>query len=405
MRSLITTLSAVSLSAVAVLLFSLFALSESALSERSGEPSAASAQYRDDDDSYYVKPPRRATPAPFEVAGPETLGSAPVGSVSEGSVSEAGAPRKALSIMEPPAPYSQVVDNASTGWFWGRGWEKGTGRKAQSYGSDYSYVEPAEAGPPALFRVDLPATDYYTVYARWPALKKNNRATRIGVSTLSGIEWIKVNQRRDGGIWVRLGAYEMAAGNHYAVQVSGYKAKGRVVADAVMVVRGTQMVPPETDTVAGGEGGAEDVVELARTHIGTPYVHSPPGPCEAYRSEDCSCLTSLVFAEVGVAIPDDPVGQWNYGQFVEKSDLRPGDLVFFKEDGPSYPISHVGIYSGRGNIIHASSYWGSVVERPMEYINGYYGAKRLVENEEPPARSHSEEPHATALHLFPFFAW
>ena len=405
MRSLISTLSAICLAAGAVSLFSLFAVSESALSERNGEPSAAWEQYRDEDHSYYVKPPRRATPAPFEVAGPETLETASVGSVSEGSLSEASAPREALSNMEPPAPYAQVVDNASTGWFWGRGWEKSAGSKAQYYGIDYSYVEPSEAGPPALFRVDLPATDYYTVYARWPALKKNNPATHIGVSTLSGIEWVKVNQRRDGGIWVRLGAYEMEAGNHYAVQVSGYKAKGRVVADAVMVVRGTQMVPPETETVAVGEGGAEDVVQLARTHIGTPYVHSPPGPCEAYRSEDCSCLTSLVFAEVGVAIPDDPVGQWTYGQSVEKSDLRPGDLVFFKEDGPSYPISHVGIYSGRGNIIHASSYWGSVVERPMEYIDGYYGAKRLVENEESPARSRSEGTSTSALEISPFWAW
>ena len=405
MRSLISTLSAACLSAGAVLLFSLFAASGNALSERNGEPSAAGAQYRDEDHSYNVKPPRSVTPAPFEVAAPETLGTASVGSVSEGSVSEAIAPRKALSIMEPIAPYSQVVDNASTGWFWGRGWERGAGRKAQYYGSDYSYVEPSEAGPPALFRVDFPATDYYTVYARWPALKRNNPATRIGVSTVSGIEWIKVNQRKDGGMWVRLGAYEMEAGNHYAVQVSGYRAKGQVVADAVMVVRGTQMVPPETDTVADSEAGAQDVVQLARTHIGTPYVHSPPGSCEAHRSEDCSCLTSLVFAEVGVTIPDDPIGQWNYGRNVEESDLRPGDLVFFKEDGPSNPISHVGIYSGRGNIIHASSYWGSVVERPMEYINGYYGAKRLVENEESPARSHSEEPYASALEVGPLWAW
>jgi hypothetical protein len=401
-RWLKSTLSVVCLSAGAILLFSLFAVSESALSERSGESSAARAQYRDEDHTYQVKPPPRSViPAPFEVAGPE-----PVGSVSEGSLSEASAPRKALSIMEPPAPYSQVVDNAAVGWFSGPGWETSAGGKGRYYGRDYSYVEPSEAGPPALFRVDLPATDYYTVYARWPALKKNNPATRFGLSTPSGIEWVKVNQRRDGGMWVRLGAYKMEAGNRYAVQVSGYRAKGRVVADAVMVVRGTQMVPPEMDTtVAGGDAGAQDVVQLARTHIGTPYVHSPPGSCEAHRSEDCSCLTSLVFAEVGITMPDDPVAQWNYGQYVEKSDLRPGDLVFFKEDGPSYPISHVGIYSGRGNIIHASSYWGSVVERPMEYIDGYYGARRLVSNEQSQAQSHSEEPDSTALDLDSFLGW
>jgi hypothetical protein len=406
-------MSVVCLSAGAVFLISHFAVSQRALSVQSGEPSAATAQYssateqyRNEDYSYYVKPPqsdtlkppRSGTPAPFEAADPE-----PVGSVSEGSVSEASAPRRALSVMEPPEPYAQIVDNASSGWFSGRGWEKSAGSKAQQYyGRDYSYVEPSEAGPPALFRVNLPATDYYTVYARWPALKGNNPVTRFGVGTPSGIEWIKVDQRTDGGMWVRLGAYKMEAGDRYAVQVSGYRAKGRVIADAVMVVRGTQMVPPETDTGANDQAGVQGVVQLARSHIGTPYIHSPPGSCEAHRSEDCSCLTSLVFAEFGITMPDDPVMQWNYGQDVAKSDLRPGDLVFFKEDGPSYPISHVGIYSGRGNIVHASSYWGSVVERPMEYINGYYGAKRLVENKESPARS---EPDTTALEMDPLWAW
>jgi cell wall-associated NlpC family hydrolase len=170
-----------------------------------------------------------------------------------------------------------------------------------------------------------------------------------------------------------------------------------------MVVRGTQMVPPETDTSVDVQAEAQDVVKEARSHIGTPYVHSPPGSCEAHLSEDCSCLTSLVFARFGVEMPDDPVAQWNYGQDVAKSDLSPGDVVFFKEDGPSYPISHVGIYSGGGYIVHASSYWGSVVERPMEYIDGYYGAKRLVENNQSPARS--EEPNTTALEISPFWAW
>jgi hypothetical protein len=349
---------------------SLFVVSESALSERSGAESAGKAQYGDEDYSY-VEPPQNARLAPFE-AGRS-------GSVSEGSVPGVSAPAEELSIMEPPAPYSQVVDNASAGWFSARGWEKSAGSKARYYGKDYSYVEPSEVGAPALFRANIPATDYYTVYARWPTLKGNNAATRFGVSTASGIEWIKVDQQRDGGMWVRLGAYKMEAGNRYAVQVSGYRAKGRVVADAVMVVRGTQRVPPETDMGAGGQARGQDVVQRARSHIGTPYIHSPPGSCEAHRSEDCSCLTSLVYGK-RLNLTDHPVEQWKYGREVARSNLRPGDLVFFKEAGRSNPITHVAIYSGRGNIIHASSYWGGVVERPMKYVSGYYGAKRLGRN-------------------------
>ena len=371
---------------------SLFVVPESALSEGGAEESAAEAQYRGEDYGYFVGPPQSGTPAPDyshrfaqEAYPAEDTEAGSSGSVSEGSVSGASAPAGALSIMEPPAPYAQVVDNASVGWFSAQGWEQRAGKKAQYYGEHYSYGEPSDVGYPARFRVELPATDYYTVYARWPALKGNNATTLFGVSTVSGIEWIKVDQRRDGGMWVRLGAYRMEAGDRYAVQVSGYRATGRVVADAVMVVRGTQMVPPETvppeaDTGAGDWAKGQDVVQRARSHIGTPYIHSPPGSCEAYSSEDCSCLTSLVFSEFGTTMPDEPVSQWAYGRYVAGSDLRPGDLVFFKEHGPDYPITHVGIYSGRGNIIHASSYWGRVVERPMKYIDGYYGAKRLGRN-------------------------
>ena len=85
----------------------------------------------------------------------------------------------------------------------------------------------------------------------------------------------------------------------------------------------------------------------------------------------------MVFEKFGIQIPDSPSGQWNYGRSVPRDDLRPGDLVFFKEEGPSYPITHVGIYAGRGYLVHASSYYGKVVESKMSHIEGYYGAKRL----------------------------
>jgi hypothetical protein len=395
-RRLMLVLSAVCASIGVALWALLFVLPESALSEREGWVGAIRAQYHDEDPDP-VEPPQGATPPRSTQVEPPDTSSSTTGydrwiareaelsqsegpdPVSEGSIAGGRAPAEEISIMEPPAPYSQVVDNASPGAFSELGWKESAGGKAQYYGKDYSYVEPSRVGHPARFRVKIPATDHYTVYARWPDLKGNNTATRFGVSTVSGIEWTKVDQRRDGGTWVRLGAYKMVEGNRNSVQVSGYKATGRVVADAVMVVRGTQMEPPPSvvEVGAGAQAGGEEVVQLARDHMGTPYVHSPPGTCEAHRSEDCSCLTSLVFSELGISVPDHPVGQWGYGRYVAKPDLRPGDLVFFKEAGRAYPITHVGIYSGNGNMIHSSSYWGGVVERPMGSVSGYYGARRL----------------------------
>jgi cell wall-associated NlpC family hydrolase len=323
------------------------------------------------------------------------------GSVSEGTVTEARAPAKARSVMEPSTDYSQVVDNASPGRFSAPGWEEGS-EGGQYYGEDYTYVEPAQAVTPARFKVKIPTSGYYTVYAWWSSAEGNSAATRFGVSTTSGVKWTEVNQQTDGGMWVRIGAYEMQTGDRYAVQVSpGSEGQGNAIADAVMIVSGTQVTPPEggagdatmsamsddsmraasSDDSMKAAGGRraklKELVKVARWHIGTRYRSSPPNPCRSYRKEDCSCHTKVVFKELsGKKLPDDPIAQWRLGRSVSKSELRPGDLVFFKE-GRSRSITHVGFYSGNGNIVHASGYWGKVVERPMKYVSGYSGAKRI----------------------------
>src|SRR3712207_2131035 len=172
----------------------------------------------------------------------------------------------------------------------------------------------------------------------------------------------------------------MGGGDRHAVRISPASRKeGRVVADAVAVVRGIMSEPPRegykgktrsgptrTPRITRSQG--ERLVSGARSHIGTRYVHSPPSSlCEAHRSEDCSCLTMLVFSEAkDILLADDPIMQWSEGRRVAESDLRPGDLVFFKEKGRNKPITHVGIYSGNGNLVHASRYFGRVVESEMK---------------------------------------
>jgi hypothetical protein len=112
--------------------------------------------------------------------------------------------------MEPPTPYSQVVDNASSRHFYSaRGeWKKSNNRLTR-YGRNYRYVRPAEDVTPAWFKVRIPTDGFYTVYARWPAAKGNNPKTRFKISTASGLKKVRVNQKRDGGVWMRLGAYKM----------------------------------------------------------------------------------------------------------------------------------------------------------------------------------------------------
>ena len=102
------------------------------------------------------------------------------------------------------------------------------------------------------------------------------------------------------------------------------------------------------------------IVEDAQSYIGTPYG--------AY-GFDCSGFTSAVFADFGVYLPDSPVDQYYYGT---PSYGEAGDLVFFDEHG--YGISHVGIATGYGTMIHSSTYYGEVVETPISSVPGYVGA-------------------------------
>jgi cell wall-associated NlpC family hydrolase len=126
--------------------------------------------------------------------------------------------------------------------------------------------------------------------------------------------------------------------------------------------------------VAGRPSG-KDVVRAAKRYIGTKYRF---GEC-SNRRMSCTCLTKKVFAKFGHKLSMSERGQWSYerGRKVAKSRLRPGDLVFFEEGRRKRGITHVGIYSGKGNLVHASAYFNKVVESKMKYIKGYSGAKRL----------------------------
>ena len=129
-----------------------------------------------------------------------------------------------------------------------------------------------------------------------------------------------------------------------------------------------------------GQPTPADVMRVARTHLGTRYGNAT---CRAYAQEDCSCFTKLVFQKFGHNFADSPVYQWNmkWGQkFRSKSRLRNGDVVFsdLNKNGVMNPYDHVSIWAGRGNVIHASSYFGKVVISEERYLPNFYGAKRFA---------------------------
>jgi cell wall-associated NlpC family hydrolase len=374
MRRLTLALSAVFVTAAFTSFILLFAVSVA----RSQAPEG---QYATEDSTVFGNTEGQATQKDGVSQG--TLG----GLTASEAVLQAA--REDIAEEERLPDYSQVVGNETKGRFRAVGWQERSG--GYSHGGDYAYTESGTEKKSARFKVDIPTAGDYAIYAWWPVAKANSASTRFGVDTASGTTWTKVNQQRDGGMWVKLGTYELEAGTRYAVQVSPEGESGRVVADAVAIVRGAASPPPDDQQVsagggqlysarAGGGRNGWDVVRISRRHLGTPYRHSPPHPCRAHRKEDCSCHTKVVFRRLDKWLPDDPVRQyWRFGgKKVSRSNLRPGDLVAFKEAGRRKPITHVGIYAGNGNLLHASSYFNKVVESKMRYIDGFFGGKRLV---------------------------
>ena len=93
------------------------------------------------------------------------------------------------------------------------------------------------------------------------------------------------------------------------------------------------------------------IVEYAKKFLGVKYVYGSSSP----KGFDCSGFTSYVFKHFGISVERTSASQGSHGAKINRSDLKPGDLVFFDTNGGRNAINHVGIYIGGGKFIHASS--------------------------------------------------
>lgn len=129
----------------------------------------------------------------------------------------------------------------------------------------------------------------------------------------------------------------------------------------------------------GGNGTAnpqgQQIVEYALQYVGYPYVYGTAGP----DTFDCSGFTTYVFSHFGYSLHRSSKDQVKNGVPIEKEDLQQGDLVFFSTNG-KYP-THVGIYIGDDNIVHASTPQDGVKVSSLNtdyYINSYFAARRIL---------------------------
>ena len=111
----------------------------------------------------------------------------------------------------------------------------------------------------------------------------------------------------------------------------------------------------EADTAAPATAAAPAVAASGRAGAAVQYALAQVGDAYAYGAVgesafDCSGLTMRAWAQAGVSLPHSSSAQMSSGSYVSQSALAPGDLVFYYS-----PVSHVGIYIGNGQIVHAAN--------------------------------------------------
>jgi len=126
---------------------------------------------------------------------------------------------------------------------------------------------------------------------------------------------------------------------------------------------------------ASASGKGQEIVNYAMQFKGCSYVYGGSSP----KGFDCSGFTKYVYAQFGYGLNRSASDQLLNGSSVARSDLQPGDLVFFKQT--SRPASHVGIYIGGNQFIHASAPGVGVIVSPLNdsgVARGYTGARRIL---------------------------
>ena len=125
------------------------------------------------------------------------------------------------------------------------------------------------------------------------------------------------------------------------------------------------VVPSRPASVSKSSRGAK-ALAFAKKQLGDSYRYGATGP----NAWDCSGLTGGAWKAAGITLPRTSQAQYRVGKKISKSNLKPGDLVFFYSG-----ISHVALYAGNGKVIHASRPGKPVHYLKMSYMP-YQGARR-----------------------------
>ncbi|MCV7170173.1 C40 family peptidase, partial [Mycobacterium manitobense] len=127
--------------------------------------------------------------------------------------------------------------------------------------------------------------------------------------------------------------------------------------DPAVVAAPPGAIPPGDLAPPAGGGQGAVAVQAALSRIGSPYSWGGSGPS----AFDCSGLVMWSFQQAGLSLPHSSQALARGGQAVSMDQMQPGDLVTYYSDA-----SHVGIYIGGGQMVHASTYGTPVRVAPVD---------------------------------------
>lgn len=138
--------------------------------------------------------------------------------------------------------------------------------------------------------------------------------------------------------------------------------------------------PADPSSEAPSDYGTNDelrasIVEYALQFVGNKYVH---GGQSLTGGTDCSGFTCYIYADFGYSLSRTPQGQWSSdGRSISADDIRPGDIVCYSSGGSK--CTHVALYIGDGQIVHAANSKRGVVVDSMYYDDTYIGVKNVID--------------------------
>ena len=136
-------------------------------------------------------------------------------------------------------------------------------------------------------------------------------------------------------------------------------------------------VPADPAQAQASASKGQEIADYALQFVGYRYVHGGASP----KGFDCSGLTTYVYKQFGYTLNRTCSGQLDNGTPVSMSELQPGDIVIFRKGNSSKKATHVGLYIGNNQFIHASTAKVGVIINNLSdyyYTTGFVGGRRIV---------------------------